>query len=97
MPPAGGPALVGYALFQTRQCASCHTVGGTPASGMVAPDLTHVASRRTIAAGTLPTSEANLAAWVNDPQQWKPGNNMPKVPLGASELNAIAAYLETLK
>lgn len=97
VPPSSGPALAGYAFFQTRQCASCHTVAGTPASGQVAPDLSHVASRRTIAAGTLPTNHVNLAAWIRDPQAPKPGNNMPKVPLAPTELEAVTAYLETLK
>jgi cytochrome c oxidase subunit 2 len=95
--PAGGAALAGYNLFQSRQCASCHAVAGTPASGMVAPDLSHVAGRRSLAAGTLPMSRANLARWVADPQAVKPGNNMPKVPLSEGELAAITAYLETLK
>jgi cytochrome c oxidase subunit 2 len=95
--PTRGLALAGYNLFQTRQCASCHAVSGTPASGMVAPDLSHVASRRMIAAGTLPTTHATLAAWIADPQAVKPGNNMPKVPLTERELSAVTAYLETLK
>ena len=95
--PTGGAAFAGYTLFQGRQCSSCHNVAGTPASGQVAPDLSHVASRLTIAAGTLPTTPANLQAWVADPQKIKPGNNMPKVPLNASELAAVTAYLETLK
>jgi len=96
-PAPGGAAAAGYAIFQNRQCASCHAVGGTPASGQVAPDLTHVASRNTIAAGALPMSRENLARWVSDPQAVKPGNNMPKVPLSQSELGALVAYLETLK
>jgi cytochrome c oxidase subunit 2 len=97
VPPAAGPALIGYALFQTRQCASCHAVAGTPASGSVGPDLSHVASRRTIAAGTLPTTHANLMKWIEDPQKPKPGNNMPKVPLTPAELAAVTAYVETLR
>jgi cytochrome c oxidase subunit II len=62
--PTGGQALAGFELFQNRQCASCHNVAGTPASGQVAPDLSHVASRLTIAAGTLPTTHANLTKWA---------------------------------
>ncbi|HKT76926.1 MAG TPA: c-type cytochrome [Sphingobium sp.] len=96
-PPTGGPALAGYRLFQTRQCASCHAVAGTPASGSVAPDLSHVASRRTIAAGTLRISHANMMRWIEDPQGPKPGNNMPKVPLTPAELGALTAYMETLR
>lgn len=97
MPPTNGAALAGYKLFQARQCASCHAVAGTPASGSVAPDLSHVASRRTIAAGTLRTTHANMTRWVQDPQGAKPGNNMPKVPLSPSELAAVTAYMETLR
>ncbi|HEX8621496.1 MAG TPA: cytochrome c oxidase subunit II [Allosphingosinicella sp.] len=95
--PVGGSAQAGQAIVTGRQCASCHSIAGTPASGQVAPDLTHFASRRTIAAGTLPMSRANIAAWIADPQAVKPGNNMPKVPLTPAELAAVTAYLETLK
>ncbi|MBW8785501.1 MAG: c-type cytochrome [Novosphingobium sp.] len=95
--PTGGQALAGYLLFQTLQCSSCHNVSGTPASGQIAPDLTHVASRRTIASGTLPANHDGFAAWVQDPQQAKPGNHMPKVPLSPAELAAVTAYLETLR
>jgi cytochrome c oxidase subunit 2 len=95
--PTSGPAFAGYMIFQTRQCASCHAVAGTPASGAVAPDLSHVASRRSLAAGTLPTNAGTLAAWTADPQAHKPGNNMPKVTLSPQELAAVTAYLETLK
>jgi cytochrome c oxidase subunit 2 len=76
--PTGGAALAGYALFQTRQCSSCHTIAGTEASGMVAPDLSHIASRKTIAAGTLPMDHRLMALWIADPQSVKPGNYMPK-------------------
>lgn len=96
-PPAGGPAQGGMMLFQNRQCAACHNIGGTPANGQVAPDLTHVASRKTLAAGTLVNTPANLRAWIADPQKPKPGNAMPKVPLSDAELDALVAYLETLK
>jgi len=81
----------------TRQCSACHNIGGTPASGQVAPDLTHFASRRSIAAGTLPMSTGNLYGWVADPQSQKPGNKMPTIGLSPDELHAIVAYLGTLK
>jgi cytochrome c oxidase subunit 2 len=98
-PPAPATALTqaGYAYVTTRECASCHAIAGTPASGQVAPDLSHVAGRRSIAAGTLPMSHANLAAWIADPQRLKPGNNMPAVPLSPEQLSAVTAYLETLR
>ena len=66
-------------------------VGGSPAAAAVGPDLTHFASRRSIAAGTLPMSEANLQAWMADPQKQKPGNNMPKIGLAPDERPSLAA------
>ena len=95
--PATAQAQLGQAIVTGRQCAACHSIAGTAASGQVAPDLTHFASRRTIAAGTLPMSRASIAAWVADPQAPKPGNNMPKVPLNPQELAAVTAYLESLR
>jgi cytochrome c oxidase subunit 2 len=95
--PTDPRALAGYNYFMRRQCSACHTVAGTPAGGQVAPDLTHVASRATIAAGTLPNTSGSLYAWIADPQGIKPGNNMPYLGLNADELHAVVAYLETLK
>ncbi|WP_027145374.1 cytochrome c oxidase subunit II [Mesorhizobium sp. WSM3626] len=96
-PPTNGEAKNGADLFLKRPCVMCHRIGGTPAGGTVAPDLTHVASRQTIAAGTLMMSRGNLAAWIADPQGVKPGSHMPVVELNGDELNAIVAYLEGLK
>jgi cytochrome c oxidase subunit 2 len=95
--PTDPQALAGYNYFMNKQCSACHTVTGTPAGGQVAPDLTHVASRATIAAGTLPNRTGSLHAWIADPQGVKPGNNMPYIGLNADELHAVVAYLETLK
>jgi cytochrome c oxidase subunit II len=99
--PAPAPStpiqLAGYNYVTARECSSCHNIGGTPASGQVAPDLTHFASRRSIAAGTLPMSRANLAAWIADPQAAKPGNNMPRMAMSPKEVDSVVAYLETLK
>ena len=89
--------LAGYRYFTTRECAACHNVGGTPAGGQVAPDLTHFASRRSIAAGALPMSKGNLYGWIADPQSQKPGSHMPTVGLQTDELHAVVAYLESLK
>ncbi|WP_263485568.1 cytochrome c oxidase subunit II [Mesorhizobium sp. ES1-4] len=95
--PASGEAKTGEDLFLHRPCVMCHRIGGTPAGGTVAPDLTHIASRRTLAAGTLTMSRGNLAAWIADPQGVKPGAHMPVMELNGDELNAIVAYLEGLK
>jgi cytochrome c oxidase subunit II len=96
-PPRTPLALAGYNYVTTRECRMCHNVTGTPASGTVAPDLTHFASRRSIAAGTLPMNRGNLYGWVADPQAQKPGTQMPTVGLEPKELHAIVAYLEGLK
>jgi cytochrome c oxidase subunit 2 len=99
--PAAAPAnplvLAGYRYVTSRQCAMCHNIGGTSANGTVGPDLTHLASRRTIAAGTLPMSEGNLYGWVEDPQSIKAGAHMPTIGLEPDQLHAVVAYLETLK
>jgi cytochrome c oxidase subunit 2 len=87
----------GEAIFLASPCVTCHTVRGTPAGGTVGPDLTHVGSRRTIAAGTLPMSRGNLAAWIVDPQSVKPGAHMPVIQLEPAEIDPLAAYLEGLK
>jgi cytochrome c oxidase subunit II len=96
-PPANPLQRAGYNYFTTRECGSCHNISGTPATGQVAPDLTHFASRRSIAAGALPMNTGNLYGWVADPQSQKPGNRMPTVGLKADDLHALVAYLETLK
>ena len=96
-PPADPLQLAGYRYVTGRECGSCHNIAGTPASGQVAPDLTHVASRRTLAAGALPMNRGNLYGWVADPQSQKPGSRMPTVGLRGDELHAVVAYLETLK
>ena len=87
----------GKALFQSVQCAMCHAVQGTLAQARRAPDLTHFASRRTIAAGTLPNDPANLASWIADPHKHKPGVNMPANRMSGEDLAALVAYLGTLK
>jgi cytochrome c oxidase subunit 2 len=95
--PAAGPALQGQRVFQTR-CAICHTVRGLPGSqGVLGPDLTHLMSRRTIAAGTLPNNIGNLAAWVSNAQALKPGARMPTENLSGPQLQVLLAYLRTLK
>lgn len=95
--PQSEEALRGRAVFLARQCAFCHTVRGTGAYGNVGPDLTHLASRGTIAAGTLPNSRGHLAGWILNSQTIKPGNQMPPNPLEAGDLQALLAYLEELR
>jgi len=95
--PATPLQLAGYRYVVSRECSSCHNIAGTPASGQIAPDLTHVAGRRSIAAGTLPLNRGNLYGWVADPQSQKAGNRMPTIAMEPDELHAVVAYLETLK
>jgi cytochrome c oxidase subunit 2 len=89
--------ISGQQAFMAKQCAACHAIRGTSANGTTGPDLTHVGSRKYIAAGLLETTRGSLAAWIADPQTLKPGNNMPMVPLSPDELRAISAYLASLK
>jgi cytochrome c oxidase subunit 2 len=96
-PPATPLALAGQQLFLHGSCAMCHAIAGTTAASHAGPDLSHLASRRTLAAGALPMSHAALRAWLEDPQAAKPGTNMPKVDLDAAQLDALVAYLETLR
>ncbi|WP_246272622.1 cytochrome c oxidase subunit II [Phyllobacterium pellucidum] len=95
--PTYADAAAGKAAFLSKPCAACHTVRGTSAAGTTGPDLTHIGSRQTIAAGLLETTRGSLAAWIADPQTLKPGNNMPMVPLTSVELRDISAYMESLK
>lgn len=79
-----------------QKCAVCHTVRGTPAGGRVGPDLTHLMSRHTIAAATLPNRIGYLSGWIADPQHFKPGSKMPRLQIEGQELADVRSYLETL-
>jgi cytochrome c oxidase subunit II len=87
----------GREVFMRKPCAACHTIRGTQAAGTAGPDLTHIASRRTIAAGLIDNTRGAMAAWIADPQTMKPGNNMPLVELTSDELRQLSAYMESLK
>ena len=90
-------AAAGLAVFESAACASCHTIRGTSAAGRIGPDLTHLESRATIAAGMLENTRGNLAGWITNPQTIKPGNVMPAVPLRSRDLQSLLAYLGTLR
>jgi cytochrome c oxidase subunit 2 len=96
-PPTDALALRGRDLFVHRTCAMCHAVAGTDAGATTGPDLSHVASRGTLAAGTLPNVVGARAGWILDPQRVKPGVLMPATPLSSDDLDALLAYLETLR
>jgi cytochrome c oxidase subunit II len=97
--PANTPDTVaaGRRVFEQTACVNCHTIVGTIADGRFGPDLTHLMSRDTIAAGMVPNTPENLKEWVTDPQQIKPGCLMPDMQLDQRDLNDLVAYLETLK
>lgn len=86
----------GQELF-IQKCGVCHTVRGTRAGGILGPDLSHLATRKTIGAGTLPNTPGHLAAWIAAPQQIKPGSLMPQLNLSGGDLTRVTRYLETLK
>lgn len=88
---------VGRALFQSTACVNCHAVGGTAATGTFGPDLSHLMSRTTLGAGVAANTPENLRAWVRDPDQIKPGSRMPAMKLSAAEVDALVAYLTTLR
>ena len=79
------------------KCGSCHAVRGSDAAGVLGPDLSHFATRQTIAAGILANTRQNLTAWIADPQGIKPGNLMQRPDLSPEQRGQIVAYLETLQ
>jgi cytochrome c oxidase subunit II len=89
----------GAQLFASGACVTCHTVRGTPANAKIGPDLTHFGSRRSIAANTLPIDPEgnNLKRWLRNPQAVKPGNLMPNLNLSDADVEALAAYLQSLR
>ncbi len=95
--PGDSASQAGQRVFMTSGCSFCHAIRGTPARATAGPDLTHLASRRTLAAGTLPNTKGHLAGWIGNPQAIKPGNLMPQIPLSPAELRALLAYLGTLR
>jgi cytochrome c oxidase subunit 2 len=94
--PAGDAATAGKALFAGSACVGCHTVRGVSA-GKLGPDLTHVGTRKTLAAGMLDNTPAKMAAWVRDAPQIKPGTKMPAFSFTDEQARALAAYLAGLK
>jgi len=87
----------GRHIFETTACVNCHTVSGTNAHGTFGPDLTHLLSRNTIGAGAAPLTPDSLRRWIASPDTFKPGSKMPAMQLKPGELDAVTAYLLTLK
>jgi cytochrome c oxidase subunit 2 len=91
-----GPAAEGKAIYARSACVGCHTIRGV-SGGVVAPDLTHFGSRKTLAAGLYPNTVDHVARWILDPPAMKPGAKMPSLGLTAAEARAVATYLTGLK
>jgi cytochrome c oxidase subunit 2 len=95
--PTNAQAAHGQQVFLSHACVLCHTIRGTTAGSRVGPDLTHLASRSTIAAGMLPNTIGNLGGWILNPQALKPGSRMPPNQLSGPDLQDLLAYLESLR
>jgi cytochrome c oxidase subunit 2 len=95
--PRTASALRGRELVEHSPCAGCHTIAGTKALGGNGPDLSHLASRRTLAAGAAVLEPAALRQWLHNPQELKPGTQMPAVDMSPADLSAVVEYLEGLR
>lgn len=90
-------AADGLAVFMERGCGKCHTVRGTAADGQRGPDLTHLASRDTLAAGIIPNTRGNLGGWITDTQHVKPGALMPATRMPPQDLHILLDFLQALR
>jgi cytochrome c oxidase subunit II len=98
MPALDNDAVAeGRRIFETTACVNCHAITGTIADGHFGPDLTHLMSRDTIASGAAPNTRENLRAWIQDPDSIKPGSLMPAMQLNEKDMDALTAYLLTLR
>jgi cytochrome c oxidase subunit 2 len=95
--PTYESAQAGKSFFFAQTCANCHAVRGTMAVATTGPDLTHLASRRQLGAGLLDNTPPNLARWLKNPQQIKPGCQMPNFSLNDNQVAQLIAYLEGLR
>jgi cytochrome c oxidase subunit 2 len=94
---SGNPAAAeGQTVFMHNACINCHTIAGTVATGRFGPDLTHLATRDTIASGPIQNTPENLRKWIDDPNSMKPGSLMPAMHLNDHDLDVITAYLTQL-
>lgn len=96
-PPATPEQQKGQEVFLRSSCILCHSISGTPAHATIGPNLSHIASRPTIAAGTLPNNRGNLGGWILDAQHVKPGAKMPQNPMPSDDLESLLDYLESLR
>jgi cytochrome c oxidase subunit II len=96
-PAAGAESTAGRRVFESTACVNCHTVSGTRAIGKFGPDLTHLMTRETIASGAAANNHEKLRLWIKNPDAIKPGSKMPAMGLSDPDLDAVTAYLETLR
>jgi cytochrome c oxidase subunit 2 len=94
---AAAAGSAGFRAFTNNQCASCHTLRGTSARGAIGPDLTHLMTRKTLGALTIPNTRNYLGPWVLDPQKFKPGNKMPALNIPGRQYTQIMSFLRRLK
>lgn len=87
----------GQQIFLSSECSNCHRIDGTSAQGYIGPNLTHLASRTTIAGASVPNVPSDLAHWITSSQSIQPGNQMPDIPLPSAKVRALVAYLGSLK
>ena len=90
-------SMPGQRIFESTACVNCHTISGTAANGRFGPDLTHLMSRDTIAAGAAANTHEMLRLWIKTPDAIKPGSKMPAMGLSEQDVDAVTAYLETLR
>jgi cytochrome c oxidase subunit 2 len=95
--PAAADASRGEQVFTGSSCASCHAIRGTTAAGYVGPDLTHLTTRTTLGALTVPNTRRSLSSWITGSQHLKPGNQMPDIQFSPQQLRALVAYLAGLR
>jgi len=95
-PPPSGPIADGAEIFASSPCTTCHTIAGV-SKGVLAPNLTHFASRTTLAGGIMPNTADNLARWIENPSRLKPGAQMPALQVRGKSLDDLVAYIESLK
>jgi cytochrome c oxidase subunit 2 len=95
--PVQNVATAGQRIFESTACVNCHTISGTAATGKFGPDLTHLMSRETIAAGAAANRHEKLRLWIKNPDAIKPRSKMPAMGLSDRDVDAVTAYLETLR
>ena len=96
--PTSDTTAKGLALFQTSTCINCHAIRGVAGADLrVAPDLTHVGSRKQLGAGILENTPANMRLWLKSPQAIKPGALMPDFNFTDEQLDQLSEYLSTLR